>query len=402
MAQEPGGEPFDHLEDLMATHVDAGGVGGIAWAIGLGDRVVSGSAGWLDPDRRQRPMPADGLFRIASVSKPVVAVAALQLVEAGLAGLDEPVDGVLPELADRRVLADAAGPLDQRTVPAERPLTLRDLLTFRCGLGMDFDFDTPQPVLERLWEWGIGPGPTPPACDPDEFMARLGQLPLADQPGTRWRYHTGSDIVSVYIERLRGETLDVVLERDVFAPLGMDDTGFWVRPDQLGRFGACRMVDDDGDLTVWDEPDGRWSSPPSFRSGAAGLVSTTADLLAFGRMLLAGGEGPSGPVLAPGLVEELTTDQLTDEQRSAAGIDEGGVALGWGFGVGVRHHTGPAGWPGGGSYGWDGGLGSRWLVDPSDDLCAVVLSTDAFTSPEPPPLMSAFVDGIAAARSTDR
>lgn len=156
-------------------------------------------------------MPDDGIFRVASVSKPIVAVAALQLVEQGLLGLDAPVEGVLPELADRRVLLDPHGGLDQPSVPAERPLTLRDLLTFRSGLGMDFDFGAPQPVLERMWALGIGPGPTPPAGDPDEFMSRLGELPLSDQPGTRWRCHTGSDILSVLIERLRGEPLDAVL-----------------------------------------------------------------------------------------------------------------------------------------------------------------------------------------------
>jgi len=347
-------------------------------------------------------MPVDGLFRIASVSKPIVAVAALQLVEAGLAVLDEPVDDVLPELADRRVLTDAQGPLDQPTVPAERPLALRDLLTFRCGLGMHFDVSVPQPLLDQMWEWGIGPGPTPPACGPDEFMARLGRLPLADQPGTRWRYHTGSDIVSVLIERARGETLDVVLARDVFAPLGMADTGFWVRSDQLGRFGAWRMTGDDGEPAIWDGPEGRWSAPPPFRSGAAGLVSTTADLVAFGRMLLSGGAGPRGRLLDGALVGELTTDQLTDEQRSVARIDDAGAALGWGLGLAVRRDAGPAGWPTVGSYGWDGGLGSRWLVDPNDDLCAVVLSTDALTSPATPAVFTEFVDGIAMIRAADR
>jgi CubicO group peptidase (beta-lactamase class C family) len=389
------------LHDRMAGHVHDGGVGGLVWAVSVAGRVASGAAGWLDPGPgvgpgdRQRPMPADAVFRLSSVTKPIAAVAALQLVDAGLIGLDDPVDEVLPELADRQVLVDPTGPLDQATVPAERPLTLRDLLSFRCGLGMDFDFSVPQPHLDRLWELGIGPGPMAPACSPDELLAQLGALPLVDQPGTRWRYHTGSDIAGVLVERVRGETVDVVLARDVLEPAGMVDTGFWARPDQLDRFGACRSVDGDGSLVTWDEPDGRWAAPPSFRSGAAGLLSTPADLLAFGRVLLSGGEGPHGRVLSAALVAEMTRDQLTEQQRSVARIDGEGAGLGWGLGVGVRSEAAPGGWPPAGSYGWDGGLGSRWLVDPDRDLCAVVLCTDAYDSPASSALLDDFVAGLA-------
>ncbi len=389
-------EAFTSLQGVADSAV-ADGTGGVAWALSLGGESACGAAGWLDPHREGQVMPDDGIFRVASVSKPIVAVAALQLVEQGLLGLDDPVDGVLPELADRRVLLDPHGGLDQASVPARRPLTLRDLLTFRCGLGMDFDFSAPQPVLERMWELGIGPGPTPPACGPDEFMARLGELPLSDQPGTRWRYHTGSDIVSVLIERVQGDPLDTVLARDVFGPCGMPDTGFWIQPEQLDRFGVCRMADAHGRLAVWDGPDGRWSTPPSFRSGAAGLLSTTADLIAFGRLLLADGDAPGGRVLTPASVAAMTSDQLTGNQRARAVIDDDGDDLGWGLGLAVRHRDAQAGWPTAGCYGWDGGLGSRWLVDPALDLSAVVLSTDAFESPSGEPvLMRSFVDAIAA------
>lgn len=396
-------ELFAELRQHMEAQVREGGVGGVAWAVsqvgteGDGPTSSSGAAGWLDPEHRRRPLPEDAVFRIASVTKPVVAVAALQLVEEGLIGLDDPVDPVLHELADRQVLVDPTGPLDQSTVPAERPLSLRDLLTFRCGLGMDFDLDVPQPLLERLWELGIGPGPTPPTCPPDEFMVRLGHLPLLDQPGTRWRYHTGADIAGVLVERLRGEPLDVVLARHVLGPAGMVDTGFQARPDQMGRFGSCRMFDDAGVLGTWDEPEGRWSVAPAFRSGAAGLVSTTADLVAFGQLLLQGGVGEHGPVLGRELVEEMTTDQLTEEQRAVARIDGEGVGLGWGLGLGVRHRAGAGGWPPAGSYGWDGGLGSRWLVDPAQGLCAVVLTTDAFSSPAGTKVLDDFVVGIGRA-----
>ncbi|MEO6987391.1 MAG: serine hydrolase domain-containing protein [Aquihabitans sp.] len=398
MAKHEGMKRLEGLQERMASHVTDGGVGGLTWAVSLGDDVLSGSAGWLDPNRHLRPMPLDGIFRIASVSKPIVAIAALQMVEEGLVELDAPIDAALPELADRRVLSDPNGPVDQATVPAERPLSLRDLLTFRCGLGMDFDFSVDQPLLDRLWELGIGPGPTAPGCTPDEYLAKLGVLPLAEQPGTRWRYHTGSDIVSVLIERVRGTTLDEVLARDVFVPLGMVDTGFWARPDQLDRFGACRMAEDDGVLRIWDDPkDGRWSSPPAFRSGATGLISTAADLVRLGQMFLHHGEGSDGPVLSPRYVAEMTTDQLSDHQREVARIDGLGTTLGWGLGTAVHREQGTTAWPPAGAFGWDGGLGSRWIVDPTRALCAVLLTTDGLTSPDLPVVMDDFYKAIATA-----
>lgn len=385
---------FEWLNTHMTARAHERGVAGAVWSVSIGGRVAYGSAGWLDPVA-QRPMPHDALFRIASMSKPIVAVAALQLVDAGAHGLDDAIDAMLPELADRRVLIDPHGAIDQPTAPADRALTLRDLLSFRCGLGMDFDFSHPQPVLDEMWRLGVGPGPTAPECSPDEYLARVASLPLADQPGTRWRYHTGSDLVSVLIERMRGESLDTVLARDVFAPIGMVDTGFWVRPASRNRLGVCRMAGDGGELEIWDTAAGRWSQPPQFRSGATGLVATAADLIAFGQMLLARGAAPGGRVLSSAMVGEMTTDQLTDDQRRRARIDDESSALGWGLGLAVRREPGPA-WPSVGSYGWDGGLGCRWLVDPATDVCAVLLSTDAFTSARAPALMDDFVEAIGA------
>lgn len=380
--------------------VDSGETLGIAWGISIGEATFTGAAGRLESGPDARRCAADSVFRISSVSKPVTAVAALQLVDDGLIGLDDPLDAVLPELSGRSVLVDPTSDVDGATVAADRSITLRDLLSFRCGFGMDFDEATPQPVLQRMWEQGIGPGPSAPEMDPQEFLDRLSVLPSIDQPGTRWRYHSGSDLASVVVERLRGEPLDVVLDRDVCGPTGMADTGFVLRSDQLRRAGVCRMGGIDprtGATEVWDEPSGRWASYPAFRSGATGLVSTVTDLLAFGQMILAGGAVPGGRVLSEALVSEMTADQLSDAQRRLAQVEGSGDALGWGLGLGVRHRTAAAGWPGPGCLGWDGGLGSRWVLDPSIGLCAVALSTDAFTSVEAPAVLAAFEEAIAVA-----
>jgi CubicO group peptidase (beta-lactamase class C family) len=162
------------------------------------------------------------------MTKPIVAAGALVLVEECRLRLEDPVDELLPELADRRVLVDQRGPIDGETVPADRPITVEDVLTFRLGLGMDFTAPWPQPLLEAMSELGLAAGPPEPQLppEPDEWMRRLSTLPLLHQPGERWLYNTGSDVLGVLIGRASGQPLDVYLRERVFDPLGMSDTGF--------------------------------------------------------------------------------------------------------------------------------------------------------------------------------
>ena len=318
------------------------------------------------------------------MTKPVVAVGALLLVEECRMRIDEPVDELLPELAERRVLVEPRGPVDGETVPAHRPITIRDVMTFQLGLGMDFSEPWPQPLLEAMGALGLGDGPpqpqTPP--EPDEWMRRLGTLPLLYQPGERWLYNVGSDVLGVLVARAAGQPLEEFLHQRVFEPLGMVDTAFWTPHDD--RLGSCYAINPaTGERVVYDAPDGQWTSPPAFPSGAGGLVSTVDDFHAFARMLLAGGRLDDGSwLLSPASVESMTVDHLGVE-RGAPGPSFDG-SQGWGFGVGVQvRRTGLA--PAVGSYGWSGGLGSSWANDPASGLIGVVLTTDMFTSAFPPP-----------------
>ena len=185
----------------MDGHVDADRVGGVAWVAAVGDDVETGVAGCRT--RGGAPVQRDSIFRIASMTKPVVAVGALLLVEECKLRLEDPVDGLLPELADRRVLVDGRGPVEGETVPAHRPITVHDVLTFRLGLGMDFTAPWPQPLLEAMDALGLGSGPPEPSGPPgpDEWMRRLSTLPLLYQPGERWLYNTGSDVLGVLVAR---------------------------------------------------------------------------------------------------------------------------------------------------------------------------------------------------------
>ncbi len=174
------------LGDVMARHVDSGDMGGVAWLAACGDDLDVGFAGVLTHGE-SAPVHHDSIFRIASMTKPVVAVGALLLVEECRLRLDEPVDELLPELADRRVLVEPRGPIDGETVPAHRPITVRDVMTFQLGLGMDFSAPWPQPLLEAMGALGLGDGPPQPQepPEPDEWMRLLGTLPLLYHPGRR-------------------------------------------------------------------------------------------------------------------------------------------------------------------------------------------------------------------------
>jgi CubicO group peptidase (beta-lactamase class C family) len=371
------------LGEVMAGHVEQDGVGGVAWLAASGNDVEVGVAGSLTGGEPE-PVRRDSIFRIASMTKPIVAVGALLLVEECKLRLEDPVDTLLPELADRRVLVAGRGAIDGDTVPARRPITVHDVLTFRLGLGMDFEAPWPQPLLEAGSELGLGSGPPEPQVPPapDEWMRRLSTLPLLYQPGERWLYHTGSDVLGVLIARAAGQPLEEFLRTRVFEPLGMVDTGFSTV--HVDRLGSCYATDPDtGERSVYDPPTGQWAAPPAFPSGGDGLVSTLDDMHAFGRMLLAGGRLPDGSrLLSRASVDAMTTDHIGAE-RGAAGPSPDG-SQGWGFGVGVqvcRTGLGPTV----GSYGWAGGLGSSWSNDPNKDLVGVVLTTDMFVTAFPPP-----------------
>jgi CubicO group peptidase (beta-lactamase class C family) len=325
------------------------------------------------------------------MTKPITAVATMILLEECVLRLDEPVERFLPELADRRVVRRIDGPVDD-TVPAERPITVRDLLTFRMGFGGYFG---PCPVNELAAPLQLSVGPPQPSLppEPDEWMRRFSTLPLMFQPGERWLYHTGADVLGVLIARASGQPFEAFLRERIFEPLGMTDTGFSVPADAIRRFATSYSTDPQtGVLQLYDEPDGQWSTPPAFPSGGAGLVSTATDFLAFAEMLLRGG----GPLVSRPSVETMTSDQLTPEQKAVSGFfPDDFDARGWGFCVGIvtrrEHPAAPVG-----QYGWDGGLGTIWRNDPSEQMVTILLTNAAWTSPRPPGIAMDFLTAAYA------
>jgi CubicO group peptidase (beta-lactamase class C family) len=336
------------------------------------------------------PMSRDTLFRIASLTKPVTAVAALILVEECRLRLDDPVDDLLPELADRRVLRRVDGPLDD-TVPAGRAVTVRDLLTFRLGIGAIFAPPGTYPIQRALAETGVDRGPDGPPHGPDEWIRRLGALPLVHRPGTAWMYHTSADVLGVLVARAAGRPYEEFLRERVLAPLGMDDTGYHLPAGKLGRLAASYTTDPaTGALVRRADPrDGAWDRPPAFPSGAGGpgLLSTADDYLAFYRMLLDTGRYDGGRILSRPAVELMTTDHLTPEQKAGNTVFLG--SGGWGFGLAVdRGRDDLATRPG--RFGWTGGLGTTAYTDPAEGLVGVLMTQGAMTSPRPPRVFQDF------------
>jgi len=362
----------ERLEEIVETAVARGDAPGVVAAVGRGGEGYVAAAGVMAVGGP--PMRPDTLFRIASITKPVTAAVVLSLAEDGLLGLEEPVDRLLPELADRRVLRRPDGPLTD-TTEAERAVTTRDLLTFTWGFGMQgamFMAPEPWPIVSAVEERELssfGPASPDTTPEPDTFMARLGELPLLAQPGERWLYSAGSQVLGVLAARAAGAPFEDVMRERVLTPLGMDDTAFYAS--DTSRL-ATAYENVNGELTVRDRPDGQWSRPPRFPDGAAGLVSTAEDLLRFGRMLLLPG---GNPVLTAGTVAEMTSDQLTPAQL--ARVWPGFSFLGdrgWGYGVSVTE------W----GYGWEGGSGTAWANVPDQDLTVVVLTQRAVDETGPP------------------
>ena len=380
-----GGTARDDLRQLLDGAVAEGAVPGLVALVGRGGEVWTHVAGLRDLDSGVL-MTRDTVFAAASIGKPITAVSALMLVEDGGMGLDDPVDPWLPELADRRVLRHLDGPLDD-TVPAERAITLRDLLSMRMGLGAIFADPASTPIAARMQELGVAPGPQLFGGDADDFMARLGALPLAYQPGERWLYHTGLDVAGVLVARASGMPLGVFQQERIFAPLGMTDTGFHGPADRLATTYWRNPAT--GEFEVWNAASGAsFADPPPFEAGGGGHVATVDDFHAFGRFLLDGGVAGGRRLLSAELVAEMLTDQITAEQKAASPWFPADFwdSHGWGLGVALR--TDP---PARGRFGWWGGFGTAFWCDPETDTVAALFTQRMMSGADDTALPEAFL-----------
>jgi CubicO group peptidase (beta-lactamase class C family) len=358
-------------EHLRRRYIEPGKLAGCQVLVHRrGQLAYFESLGGMDMERT-RPVPEDAIWRIYSMTKPVTSVALMTLYERGHFQLQDPVDRYLPRWRGLKVFeADGA-----RLVDCERPMTIRDLLMHTSGL--TYGADPEHPVSRRYREAGLLLRDMPLA----EFCDRLAELPLMFQPGTRWHYSVATDVCAALVEVISGRPFDEYLRGEIFEPLGLADTGFFVPARDQARLPAIYQRQPDKTLTTPDPRFARdYTRPPVFLSGGGGLVSTSADYLRFCRMLLGGGSLDGARILGPRTVELMRQNHLP------GGVDIAAIALGAfgetqfqgvGFGLGFSVSLGPVATGAIGSAGefsWGGAASTIFWIDPREELIVIFMT----------------------------
>ncbi len=387
-------ERLARLDQELEAYVDDGRLPGYQLQVARGGRVVHESVyGSMDLEEG-RPLERDTIFRIYSMSKVVTGVATMVAWEKGLFLLNDPVAKFLPALGDMEVMVwDEDGTTS--TIPAEREITVLDLL--RHTSGFSYHFIAPPPLGPRYAEQSITPGlrPTPretalgaAGADRDATLAdmveRLGRLPLVQQPGSAWHYGINMDVLGRLIEVTDGRSFPDFLEQEVFARLGMDDTGFHVDAGDVERFAALYGATSDGGMALVDPPRGSaYLEEPAMPGGGGGLVATADDYMRFALMLLRGGEYEGERILSPRTVELMTANHLSPVDfgdrplafSTAGDYANGGLGLGFGLTGSVVVEPASTGLPvSKGTFGWGGAASTFFWIDPEEDIAVVFMT----------------------------
>lgn len=355
---------FAHLRAALQTHVDQGLLpGAVALVHHQGRTVLHEAVGAQRPGAGAPAMAPDTVFRIYSMTKPIASLAALMLMEEGRLLLSHPVSHYLPAFAGQRVYDEATG----TTSPAAREATVHDLLRHTAGLSYAWEAGT---VPDQYRAARVGSRRHSNA----ELVAALGPLPLVHQPGSCWEYSRATDVLGAVLEVVEGESLGTLLKRRILEPLGMHDTGFSVRPHRLADLAEpfARDPQTGAEVALIDV-----SAPPAFESAGGGLVSTASDYARFLQLMLGQGtvQGPDGHTIR--LASRATVGFMTADHLGSIPTAGDILPAGYGFGLGVavRKATGLASSPGSaGTYSWSGLGGTFFLIDPAEDLFAILLT----------------------------
>ncbi|MFO0688300.1 MAG: serine hydrolase domain-containing protein [Myxococcota bacterium] len=366
-------ERFARLARTLDAHVERGELVGVASLVARGGEVVDFHASGLRDREAGLPMTRDTIFRIYSMTKPITSVAVMILVERGQLLLADPVSKYLPDLAGMKVLRTPDSPLGD-VVPARREMTVRDLLTHTSGLASSLPgIGTPKAIERAYAEADLRGSQT--GLAPDEWIRRLAKVPLVHQPGSKFLYGVSTDVLGQLVAVVSGKPFETFLREEIFGPLDMVDTGFHVPADKLDRFAANYGPGPDGRLVLVDAPrKSRYAAPPSFPSGAGGLVSTIDDYLRFCEMLRRGGEWGGHRILSRKTIELMTLNHLTDGERDVPMLTGWFPGQGFGLGFSVVEELAPGGTLGSvGQYGWGGAAGTYFWIDPVEDLVAILM-----------------------------
>ena len=358
------------IQNTLSRFVESGQIAGCAIRVMRDDEVFfEGSFGYADIEKKIPMSSESTIFPIASMSKVITVAGIMRLYEQGLFKMWDPVSEYLSGFKSPKIAKETPDG-GYEIVDAKGEVTMRQLFTMTSGVPYPWsDTAAGRIRIEKEKEWEESGKPFPGAV---EAANLVGQLPLAFEPGERWMYGFSIDVLGAVIEVLSGKTLGEYLKENIFDPLGMKDTGFFVPPEKMDR--TARLYHINENL----KPEERWyeTKKPDFESGGGGLYSTVGDYSRFAQMLLHGGTLEGVRILGRKTVDLISTDHLTAEQRKGDSWD---TQRGYGYGLGVRVLTNPelAGINGSaGEWGWDGAFGNWFCVDPKERLTCVYLTTN--------------------------
>ena len=365
------------IAEHFQRYIDAGKLAGTLTLVARGGRVAYFEAqGHLESERR-RPVARDSVFRIYSMTKPITSVGLMMLYEQGRFQLDDPVHRFIPSWKDLRVFVGGNHPV-WKTAPVERPMAVRDLLSHTSGLTYGFMERTNVDAAYR--KLGVADRGRA-GYTLGDMVQTLAELPLEFSPGSRWNYSVSTDVVGHLIEVISGQRLDAYLREHVLEPLGMTDTGFVIRDDQVPRFAANYERQADGSLKLFDDPGRSAYRECTFFSGGGGMVSTAPDYFRFTAMLRRGGELDGVRLLGRKTVELMTMNHLPGgqdlTQLAQAGMFTETAYAGVGFGLGFSVMQSPAraqilGTSG--EYAWGGAASTAFWIDPVEDLTVIFMT----------------------------
>ena len=369
-------ERLERINAAVQGYVDENKAAGFVTMVARRGKVAHLESFGLMDIESGKAMQPDTIFRIYSMSKPITSAAVMILYEEGYFQLDDPVSKFIPEFKEMKVFVKKTEAGVEIT-DAKRQITIRNLLTHTSGLAYGLGKDTEVDVMyqeEKMLKWDE---------TLEEKVARLVKLPLADEPGSRWRYSISTDVLGYLVEVISGKRFDVFLDERLFGPLRMKDTGFYVPAEKMSRLAGFYKTDETGALVpVADEKYwGRYSKLPKFLSGGGGLVSTTSDYVRFCQMMLNGGELDGVLVLGRKTVELMTMNHLDFKLLSSGP----GGGSGFGLGFGVLMDVAKSGSIGSaGSYSWGGAASTGFWIDPREELIGILMTqvlpyTDRFT-----------------------
>ncbi len=351
---------LDRVTDGLQAHVDAGHIAGVVGAVVRHGRLAYMEALGQANIEAARPMPEDAIFRLYSMTRPITSAAAMILWEEGAFQLDDPISRYLPLFANQRTFADADSPSMDRTQARRGDITVEHLLLHTSGMG------------SRSSSIYRAEGVRSRSITLEQMVDNAARTPLFEDPGTNWRYGISTTILGRLVEVWSGRPLEDFLQERLFEPLGMTDTGFWVEPDHVDRLATVYRPSPEGELRPYQIEDVPFTERPVLIEGGVGLVASTMDFLRFSQMFLNGGELDGNRVLQPETVAMMTVNRVPD---ALLPLNPRSLGRGWTLGfsavIDAREFPYPVN---DGDFWWDGSAGTRFWIDPSEDIITIVMA----------------------------